>query len=121
MRQVDGLTIRLFGREYALGVGRWARSGAPALMLINRASGAVLPVGFEGTVKEGEAMVPDVDGILPTLVAAGVVKVIGASERGDPFKLRRCEIVHVGLLNALAQCDKAKEGAREHDRGGHGR
>ena len=44
MREGEGLTIRIFGREYGLGVARWGVSGAPALMLVNRATGAVLPV-----------------------------------------------------------------------------
>lgn len=123
MNRVSNVIIKKFGREYDVGFGRWA-DGGPALFLVNRQTGAVLPVGLDASAKSSnprETLVTNVEGILESLTQAGIVKVFGIGERIGALRMCRCEMVHpqiLAVLNAMEQNRDESAPTRDWEREG---
>ena len=118
MNRLPDVYLKMFGREYDLAFGRQP-SGANWLMAVNRETGGVLPLpAIDGPSTPANLVhVLDVDNIVPTLEAAGIIRRDGSSKVNFGFSMCRCEIVHAGLIERLEGLESAKfvEVKREHE------
>jgi hypothetical protein len=119
---VPGVSIKMFGREYDLGFGR-NPPGTSWMMLVNRETGAVLPLtAIDGPASSHrDVQVLDMGGFLPELKRAGIVEQTGAGKVWMGIKLVPCQIIHDGLAAALEKMELRHEQTQSRECEGHGR
>ena len=115
MNRLPNSVIPLFGRQYDLAFGR-SQHGGTWLLLVNRQTEAALPITDLGSNPGllNQVMVTDVDGIVPALEEAGILRRIADAKACDTdLPMCRCEILHAGLIQVLAAVETDRSNRSE--------